>query len=128
MADPDGGLCSGQARGSEGDGTESALRARVAEIVFGHDTRAGKAFDVVLIAALLARVAVVMLETVGAVQEAFGPAQRGRGNAVDAPSPDTTPTPATASAAVRNWADRRAPSGPLAPRAFFGLQAPRAHR
>jgi len=61
-------------KGSEG--MDRPLRARVAEIVFGHDTWAGKAFDVLLIAAIVASVSVVMLETVGAVQDAFGPAQR----------------------------------------------------
>jgi len=61
-------------KGSEG--TERPLRARVAEIVFGHESWAGKAFDVVLILAILASVAVIMLETVGAVQAAFGPALR----------------------------------------------------
>jgi voltage-gated potassium channel len=56
---------------------QEGLRARVAEIVFGHDTWAGKAFDVALIAAILGSVSVVMLETVEAVREAAGPFLRG---------------------------------------------------
>jgi voltage-gated potassium channel len=56
---------------------QEALRARVAEIVFGHDTWAGKAFDVALLAAILGSVSVVMLETVEAVREAMGPFLRG---------------------------------------------------
>jgi voltage-gated potassium channel len=40
------------------------LRERVAEVIFGHDTFAGKVFDVALILAILASVLVVMLETV----------------------------------------------------------------
>jgi voltage-gated potassium channel len=43
---------------------QESLRRRVEEIVFGHDTAAGKAYDVALIVAILASVAVVMLETV----------------------------------------------------------------
>jgi voltage-gated potassium channel len=56
---------------------EEHLRARVAEIVFGHDTWAGKAFDVVLIVAILASVSVVMLDTVEAIRDEFGPLLRG---------------------------------------------------
>lgn len=52
------------------------LRARVAEVIFGHDTLAGKAFDVALIVAILASVSVVALETVSAAREEFGPALR----------------------------------------------------
>jgi voltage-gated potassium channel len=52
-----------------GGGDGRSLRERVAEIVFGHDTWAGKAFDVALIAAILASVTVVMLETVSTVRE-----------------------------------------------------------
>lgn len=52
-----------------GGGDGRSLRERVAEVVFGHDTWAGKAFDVALIAAILASVTVVMLETVSSVRE-----------------------------------------------------------
>jgi voltage-gated potassium channel len=57
-------------------GTGQTLRARVAEIVFGHDTWAGKAFDVALILAIIGSVSVVMLETVASVREAHLPALR----------------------------------------------------
>lgn len=40
------------------------VRERAAEIIFGQETPAGKAFDVLLIVAILASVAVVMLESV----------------------------------------------------------------
>jgi voltage-gated potassium channel len=63
--------------GREGASDGRTLRARVAEIIFGHDTWAGKAFDVSLIVAILASVSVVMLETVSSLHEAFGPALRG---------------------------------------------------
>jgi voltage-gated potassium channel len=56
--------------GRQAGGAEQTLRARVAEIVFGHDTWAGKAFDVALILAIVASVSVVMLETVASVREA----------------------------------------------------------
>jgi voltage-gated potassium channel len=51
---------------------ERDLRAHVEEIVFGHDTPAGKAYDVALIAAIIASVSVVMLETVTEFQVRFG--------------------------------------------------------
>jgi voltage-gated potassium channel len=47
-------------------------RARAAEIVFGHDTFAGRAFDVALIVAILASVAVVMVETVAGIRATHG--------------------------------------------------------
>jgi voltage-gated potassium channel len=47
----------------EASAGERTARERAAEIVFGQDTPAGKAFDLVLIAAILASVAAVMLET-----------------------------------------------------------------
>ena len=43
------------------------------EIIFEADTRAGKAFDVVLIASIVASVAAVMLESVPAIRAAYGP-------------------------------------------------------
>ncbi len=55
------------ARSTAGAGSLPAsrnLRARAAVVIFGHDTLAGKAFDVALIVAILASVLVVMLETV----------------------------------------------------------------
>jgi len=56
--------------------TDRALRDRVAEIVFGHETPAGKAFDVALILAIAASVFVVMLETVSSLHEELGPLLR----------------------------------------------------
>jgi voltage-gated potassium channel len=43
-------------------------RARTFEVIFGHETVAGKSFDVVLIVAILASVGVVMLDSVAALQ------------------------------------------------------------
>jgi voltage-gated potassium channel len=48
-------------------GDEPRWKARVYEIIFLHDTPAGKAFDVALIAAILISVAVVMLDSVGSI-------------------------------------------------------------
>ena len=45
-------------------GPEGSARARTYEVIFGHDTSAGKAFDVLLILVILASVATVMLDTV----------------------------------------------------------------
>src|SRR5512137_784210 len=59
------------------DRSDRPLRDRVAEIIFGHDTWAGKLFDVVLIGAILLSVLVVMLETVTEVREAHGGLLRG---------------------------------------------------
>jgi voltage-gated potassium channel len=53
------------------------LRAHVEEVIFGHHTPAGKAYDVALIVAILASVSVVMLETVGDLHERFGGVLRG---------------------------------------------------
>ncbi len=50
---------------------DRSLRARTAEVIFGHDTFAGKAFDVALILAILASVLVVMLETVASLADAW---------------------------------------------------------
>ncbi len=58
-------------------GPAPTLRARTAEIIFGHDTWGGKAFDVALIVAILASVLVVMLETVTDLREAHGELLRG---------------------------------------------------
>jgi voltage-gated potassium channel len=55
---------------------ERPLRARAAEVIFGHDTVAGKAFDVALIVAILASVLVVMLETVVDLADAWNVALR----------------------------------------------------
>ena len=63
-------------RGTSRDHAAPTLRARAAEVIFGHDTRAGKAFDVALILAILASVCVVMLETVQSLHADLGPVLR----------------------------------------------------
>lgn len=50
----------------------SALRRRTYEVIFEHDTPAGRAFDVALIGAILMSVAVVMLESVASVRQRHG--------------------------------------------------------
>ncbi|HVP68712.1 MAG TPA: ion transporter [Anaeromyxobacteraceae bacterium] len=52
--------------------TQTALREKAAEVIFGHHTRAGRLYDLALIAAILLSVLVVMLDSVAAVQEAWG--------------------------------------------------------
>ncbi len=56
----------------DGHVPKHSRRARVAEVIFGHDTRAGKAFDVLLIVAILLSVLAVMLETVQGLQARWG--------------------------------------------------------
>ncbi len=50
----------------------TGLRLRLHEIIFEADTRAGKAFDIALICAILLSVAVVMLESVASVRAQYG--------------------------------------------------------
>ncbi len=45
-------------------GPEGSARARTYEIIFGHDTPAGKTFDVLLIVAIVSSITTVMLESV----------------------------------------------------------------
>jgi len=52
-------------------------RQKLHEIIFEADTPAGKAFDVLLIIAILTSVLVVMLESVGSIDARFGPFLRG---------------------------------------------------
>jgi len=52
-------------------------RQRAREVVFGHETPAGKAFDVALIWLIVASVAVVVLESVQSIRAARGPWLRG---------------------------------------------------
>jgi voltage-gated potassium channel len=54
----------------------ASLRERAAEVIFGQQTAAGKAFDLVSIVVILASVVTVMLETVDAVNAAHGPLLR----------------------------------------------------
>lgn len=49
-----------------------SLRQRLFIIIFGTDTKAGKAFDVVLLIAILLSILAVMLESVPSLQEQFG--------------------------------------------------------
>lgn len=51
----------------------SKLRSKIHEIIFEADTPAGKAFDVVLLIAILLSVLVVILESVASLKEAYGP-------------------------------------------------------
>jgi voltage-gated potassium channel len=50
----------------QGQGKHSGWRRRAYEVIFEHDTASGKAFDVLLIVAILASVGVVMADSVGA--------------------------------------------------------------
>ncbi len=54
-------------------GDRAAWRATLQRIIFETDTPAGKAFDVALLAVILLSVVSVMLESVAAVQAAYGP-------------------------------------------------------
>lgn len=57
--------------------SRASLRARVHEIIFGHLTPAGKAFDVALIVLIVASVLIVMLDSVRAIRLGYGPWLRG---------------------------------------------------
>ena len=50
----------------------SRVRHRTYAIIFGHDTRAGRIFDVLLIVVILASVIVIMLESVASVRAEYG--------------------------------------------------------
>ncbi len=52
-------------------------RHRAYAVIFGHDTRPGRIFDVVLIGVILASVLVVMLESVASVRAEYGSLLRG---------------------------------------------------
>ncbi len=54
-------------------GQPGSLRARVYDVIFGNETRLGKIFDVGLIIAIIASVAVVMLDSVPGLRAAWGP-------------------------------------------------------
>lgn len=47
-------------------------RVRLHEVIFGHETPAGKAFDVILIVFILLSVAAVMLDSVAGIRDAHG--------------------------------------------------------
>lgn len=52
--------------------TRSPWRARLHEVIFEADTLAGRAFDVVLLVAILASILSVVLESVAAVRRQYG--------------------------------------------------------
>ena len=49
------------------------FRLRLYEIIFEADTRAGRVFDIVLLTAIIVSVVAIMLESISAVQQRFGP-------------------------------------------------------
>lgn len=51
----------------------NSWRERIGHVIFDHDTPASKAFDVVLLVAILLSVLNVMLESVAGIQARFGP-------------------------------------------------------
>jgi voltage-gated potassium channel len=53
-----------------------AWKQTLHSVIFGHDTRAGRAFDVALIVAILASVAAVMAESLQTVRVSYGPVLR----------------------------------------------------
>lgn len=55
----------------------SSARRRTYEVIFEHDSRAGRAFDVALILAIMASVLAIMLESVASVRAVHGPLLRG---------------------------------------------------
>lgn len=55
----------------------SKRRHRAYAIIFGHETRAGRLFDVLLIIAILVSVLVIMLESVASIRTEYGIALRG---------------------------------------------------
>ena len=55
----------------------SSVRHKTYEIIFGHETWAGRAFDVLMIVAILASVAVIMLESVASIRAEHGRLLRG---------------------------------------------------
>src|SRR5687767_12129285 len=61
----------GMVRAAE-QGREAGWRGKLYEIIFGHDTRAGKAFDLVLLVLILFSVTVALLESVPSIGERHG--------------------------------------------------------
>ena len=55
----------------------SRRRHRTYAVIFGHDTRAGRLFDVLLILAILTSVLLIMLESVASVRAEYGSLLRG---------------------------------------------------
>ncbi len=50
-----------------------ATRQKVYEVIFGTDTLAGRRFDLILIACILLSVSVVIIDSVGAIHDRYGP-------------------------------------------------------
>lgn len=55
------------------DPAPTELRARLHEIVFEADTRAGRLFDAGLLVAIVASVSVVLLDSVAWIHDRYGP-------------------------------------------------------
>jgi voltage-gated potassium channel len=53
--------------------SRSSWRTSLYTIIFGHTTRAGRTFDLILIGAILISVAAVMLDSVTAIRDRWGP-------------------------------------------------------
>jgi voltage-gated potassium channel len=64
------------ARGLRPPPHASGARRRAYEIIFEHETRGGRTFDIVLLLAILASVLAVMLESVASLRTAHGPSLR----------------------------------------------------
>ena len=56
----------------ENNNSSNSVRSRLHEIIFEADTPAGKLFDVLLILSIVASVVLVMLDSVGNIQKAYG--------------------------------------------------------
>ena len=56
----------------EKDTSQNQLRTKLHEIIFEADTPAGKVFDVLLMISILASVVMVMLDSVGSIQQSYG--------------------------------------------------------
>lgn len=54
--------------------SDPTIRRRLHRIIFQHDTKAGRTFDIALILAILLSVIAVMLDSVASVSQRFGPA------------------------------------------------------
>ncbi len=59
-------------KGRREEKPQSPLRARLHEIIFEADTPIGKAFDVILLVAIIASVALVMLDSVSSIKKEHG--------------------------------------------------------
>lgn len=53
-----------------------AIRQRLYQVIFEHDTTAGRAFDIALLVAILLSVTVVVLDSVSAISQRYGPQLR----------------------------------------------------